>query len=231
MAMKVKIAITGSEGVIGTVLKKGLYDDYEITPIDIKLGIDVLDYQTLISKLRDNFAVIHLAWNSQTENLKNENIDPENAQMAVNLYKAAREAKVKRAIVASSIHADSFYGTKPFLSTDHTPVPDSPYGADKIFMEYLGRYFAKSDMEVVAIRFGGVNPGNVSPSLNDRPREERGAWLSHGDCVSLIKKVLNAKKVPENFAVIYAVSDNPGRVHDVSNPFGWKPKDSADEFV
>jgi len=42
-----------------------------------------------------------------------------------------------------------------------------------------------------------------------------------------VKAILEAKNIPDNFVVMYGMSDNIGRIHDVSNPLGWKPKDSA----
>lgn len=229
--MKERIAITGSSGTIGTVLKEGLSRDYEITPIDLP-DTDVRNYEQLLNAIQNHSAIIHLAWNSRTENLRNENIDPDNFLMAFNVYKAAREAKVPRVIMASSIHAHSFYGWKspPLVSVDMTPVPDSPYGADKVFIESLGRYYASKGLEIVAVRFGGVNPGNASPSTEKYPSEERAAWLSHSDCISLVHKILGAEKVPNNFVLMYGVSDNLRRIHDVSNPFGWTPKEKAEDF-
>lgn len=52
---------------------------------------------------------------------------------------------------------------------------------------------------------------------------ERNVWLSHSDCVSLIEKCLQADKIPENFAIIYGISNNSGKIHDISNPVGWVP--------
>ncbi len=230
--MKERIAITGSEGTIGTVLKKSLSKDYDITPIDILTGIDVRDYEQLLNAIQNHSTIIHLAWNSKTQNFRNEKIDPDNSLMALNVYNAALEAKVPRVIIASSIHADTFYGliTPPFLLTEHTPVPDSPYGADKVAIEGLGKDFAQKGLEVVMVRFGGINPKNTPPSEEDYPWEERAAWLSHNDCVSLIKKIIGAGEIPNNFVLMYAVSDNERRIHDVSNPFGWTPKEKAEDF-
>ena len=59
------------------------------------------------------------------------------------------------------------------------------------------------------------------------PREQR-VWLSHADCVRLVRACLEAPAVPGGFCVLYAVSDNEGRVHDTRHPFGWKPVDRAD---
>lgn len=231
--MKQRIAITGSSGTIGNVLKEGLSKDYDITPIDILTGIDVRDYQQLLNTVKNHSAIIHLAWNSETENFRNENIDPDSKLMALNVYNAALEVKVPRVIIASSIHADTFYGwiTPPFLSTEHIPVPDSPYGEDKLAIESLGRDFAQKGLEVVAVRFGGINPKNIPPSEEEYPWEERAAWLSHNDCVSLIKAIIGTEEIPNNFVLMYAVSDNGRRIHDVSNPFGWTPQEKAEDFT
>mgnify|MGYP001607368587 CR=1 FL=1 len=230
--MKERIAITGSSGTIGMVLREGLSQDYDITEIDLP-KVDARDYRQLLNAVQNSRAIIHLAWNSKTENFRNGNIDPDNFLMAFNVYKAAREAKVPSVIMASSIHAHAFYGwkTPPLMSVDMIPVPDSPYGADKVFIESLGRYFASKGLGVVAVRFGGVNPGNAPPSTEEYPSEERAAWLSHNDCVSLIKKIIGAEEIPNNFVLMYAVSDNERRIHDISNPFGWIPQEKAEDFT
>ena len=75
-----------------------------------------------------------------------------------------------------------------------------------------------------------MNPKN-SPAGPEYPTEERAAWLSHNDLLRLIKIVLEAETVPDNFVLMYAVSDNEGRIHDISNPFGWEPKDKAETLL
>ncbi len=222
--MHKKITITGSRGTIGTVLREGLGSDYEIVEAALP-GVDVRDFEQLKSVIIGSTVIIHLAWNSKLENHVNNQIDPDCPKMFLNVYKAALEAKVPLVIMASSVHADSFIGWKGpgLLTTDRTPVPDSLYGADKVFMEAAGRYFASKGLEVVCIRFGGINPQN-SPAGPEYPSEERAAWLSHKDCISLVRSIIEADSVPNNFVVVYGVSDNEGRIHDVSNPFGWEPK-------
>jgi hypothetical protein len=54
--------------------------------------------------------------------------------------------------------------------------------------------------------------------------------LSHRDCVSLVSSCIDADEVPFNFTILYGVSDNKDIVHDLSNPFGWQPKDAATSF-
>ncbi|MBN2094610.1 MAG: NAD(P)-dependent oxidoreductase [Candidatus Aenigmarchaeota archaeon] len=231
-----KVAITGAEGTIGNVLREGLKKDYEIVSIDIggTPAVDTANYKELYEAVDGADAIIHLAWDTEKENFRSGQINPDNVQMIYNVYQIATEKGIPRVITASSVHADNFYEWKgPGLLSAQRPnqVPDSPYGASKAFMEALGKYYSKKGLEVVAVRFGGINPENVPPAeAEDRiGKYERLVWLSHGDCVDLIKKCLE-EPIPGNFAAIYAVSENEGKVHDTSNPVGWAPKDSAQTF-
>ncbi|MGA2968047.1 MAG: NAD-dependent epimerase/dehydratase family protein, partial [Candidatus Levyibacteriota bacterium] len=156
--------------------------------------------------------------------------------MYENVYKAALETGISRVIMASSVHADTFYLPRGerILKPYDIPYPDSPYGADKIAMEKLGREYARKRLEVICIRFGGV--ATVLDAANPKTQEsleqiaERAARLSHQDAVSLVRKCLTAEKVPNNFVILYGVSDNYGRIHDLMNPFGWQPVHNAENI-
>lgn len=226
--MKEKLAITGAKGTIGTVLREGLNNNYKITSLDLP-ETDVRDYQRLLNVLPGHNAVIHLAWNTQVDNFMSENIDPGNTVMFHNVFKAALRTGIPRVIMASSVHADRFDNRKKnrYLNPNQIPIPDSPYGAHKVGMEAMGRYYATQGLQVVCIRFGGVNPSNKPPT---EPPHSRAVWFSHNDCVSLVRTILEAKNIPDNFVVLYGISDNPGRIHDISNPFNWKPNDSASKL-
>lgn len=227
MINKERIIITGSKGNIGQILQKGL-EEYQITELDLPEG-DVRKYETLAKVAPGHFAIIHLAWDTEVDNFLSGKIDPENSQMFFNVYKAALEHKVQRVIVASSVHADRFYEWKGprYMSPYQLPNPDSPYGAHKVFMESMGRYFASKGLEVICIRFGGISALNQA-NRNHLP--ERAAFLSSNDGVSLIRAILNSKSVPNNYAIVYGVSNNANRLHDISNPFGWIPQDKAEDF-
>ena len=139
--------------------------------------------------------------------------------------------------MASSAHADSFYKPRgnQLMNPYDLPHPDSPYGANKVFMERLGEWYAKNKgLEVVCIRFGGVGPDNKPSEVTD-PSDiaqiaERNVWLSHRDCISLIEKCLEVKDFPDNFAIIYGFSNNSDRIHDISNPVGWIPQETYEEI-
>jgi nucleoside-diphosphate-sugar epimerase len=106
---------------------------------------------------------------------------------------------------------------------ERAPVPDSPYGAAKLFGEALCRWAAARGMESVAIRFGGVNPADAPPEHDEL---ERRVWLSHRDCVSAVECALDAP-LPGGYAHFVAVSENPDRPHGYENALGWVPRDGA----
>jgi nucleoside-diphosphate-sugar epimerase len=216
------ILITGSGGVIGTVLKDNL--DHNITHFDFP-DFDARDYGQLLEKSKGQDAIVHLAWDTTTDNFRSDHLNPENTLKTFNIYKAAVEAGVKRVIMASSVHADRFTDRKVegLFNPYSLPLPDSPYGAGKVMMEALGRYYADAKgLLVICVRFGGVNPTNTPPEGSE---SERQVWLSHMDCARLITACLKAPTVPNNFEIIYGISHNKGRIHDVGNSLGWTPLD------
>ncbi len=219
-----KVLITGAKGIIGQVLTEGLRN-YHITPVDLPEK-DVRDYDALYRLAAGKDTIVHLAWNTKTDNIGSGRIDINNSLMFENVYRVAL-ARKQRVIVASSVHVDTFSELQKseMLSPDRDPTPDSPYGAHKIFLEKLGLWYACKGLEVICIRFGGVY------RLNQKPQNDMSVvGLSHPDCVNLITKCIEAKSVPNNFVIVYGVSDNKNRIHNLTNPFGWKPKLNAVEF-
>lgn len=218
-----KILITGSKGTIGTILSKEL-SDYDITGFDLPEH-DARNYEAVKSAIVGHDTVIHLAWNTAVDHVGAELIHTDNTQMMFNVYRAAYEIKIPRVIMASSVHVDddSIWQGPELMKTNTVPSPDSVYGAHKVFMEALGKFYAKKGLQTVCIRFMGL-------SVDNKPSEElheRRKWFSHHDCGALVRAILEAPPVPENFAILYGVSNNKGRIYDISNPFGWEPEDGV----
>jgi uronate dehydrogenase len=221
-----KVLITGSGGVIGSVLKASL--PHELTDFDLPHS-DVGNLGHLLDKAKRHDTVIHLAWAKRHDDWLSENLDPANVQNAFNVYEASHQAGVKRVIMASSVHADKFAGraTNEMLRPYDLPTPDSPYGASKCMIEALGRYYADAKgLEVICIRFGGINKEDRPP---ETPYSERQVWLSHNDCISLLSTLISAPSVPGRYSIMYAVSNNKDLLHDTSNEFGWFPRDGAQD--
>jgi nucleoside-diphosphate-sugar epimerase len=217
-----RVVITGSAGIIGSVLRAGLGGGWEIVPCDLP-DCDVRDAATVAGCLAGASRAVHLAWTTEVDHFRASVIDPDNAAMALNVLDGALRAGVRRVVLASSVHADTPppAGRGMRASTATVATPDSLYGAHKLFVEALGRYYATRGLDVIAVRFGGVNPADELPS----DHEGRAVWLSHRDCSDLVQKCLDAAVRPGRYQCLYAVSDNRGSWHDLSNPFGWTPSD------
>lgn len=212
-----KICITGSSGRIGTILKRGLSSKYQLTLIDksakpgpFSFAINITkEYKQLVKIFKNQDVVIHLAWDL-TEDYPNEIIVGGNKKMGEYIIKAAVETGVKRLILASSIHADGYDMTKnksKIIKPGRIPTPDTPYGASKIYLEMLAKYFShKYGIEVICIRFGGINP-NDDLLLDEDPIYDR-VQLKSKDCISLIDSLIKAKNIPNNFKIVYGVSHN-----------------------
>lgn len=230
IGLRKKIVITGSSGSIGTILCSGLEKDFDILRIDriAKDSPTVLldltkEHERLKSYLRSQDVIIHLAWN-MNEDFPNETIVAENKTMAENIYREAIAMGVPRVIIASSVHAADYSHCHP--GDDLEPTcnhgPDSPYGASKIYIEALGRYFASAyNLEVICIRFGGVNASDEIRYRED-PFYDR-VLLYQEDCLNLLRRCVLTKRVPKKFEVLNAVSDNKKRVHSIDNFLQWKP--------
>jgi uronate dehydrogenase len=207
-----RVVITGSNGLIGSILLRGL-TGFQLIPVD--LPCDLTIFKNVQKVLKNAYAVVHLAWDTKTENYESKDINPLNNQMSFNIYKACHTLGVKKIIMASSVHTDQFNQSDKDLDPYRLPTPDSPYGASKVFMESLGRYFAKKGLEVVCLRFSCINEQD-RPNINCE-------YLSHRDCQNLVQKILDADPIPHNYQIIYAVSNK--RIHSTKNIFGWKPLD------
>lgn len=225
-----KVLITGAQGVIASIIIEVLSDRYDFLQVDVKDGassecikLDVAEeYDRLKFVSNGVEAIIHLAWDF-TEDFPNYNIVPSNKKAVENIYRVAKDLGVPKVIMASSVHADDYQDYKgPLLATSKTAVPDTPYGASKLYIEALSRMYAvKHNIDVTVIRFGGVN-------LDDTVRYEEDPFydkvlLFKEDCVNLIEKCLNKKNVQGSYCCLYAVSNNPGKLHSTDNNFGWKP--------
>ena len=228
--MKKKILITGCQGNIGRIITAGLSDRYEIIGIDRKpitgesqIQLDIMgDAHELRNVCRGKDVIIHLAWD-MSEDFPKETIIPENKSMAERVLLLAIEEKIPRIIFASSVHAHEYPNPDGgLIDPTMLPIPDSPYGASKVYIEALSRYYArKKSIEIVCIRFGGVNE-NDEIRFSEDPQYDK-VFLSKSDCVSLLTSCIETKKIPNNFGIIYGISDVAGRMHSFENVLHWRP--------
>ncbi len=235
------LVLTGGAGRIGTYLRRAdgglpargwrlrLVDTTEpadVGPEETFTRVDIGDDEStadLTEVMSGADAVVHLA-GIPTEDawtrIRRVNIDG-----TYRLLEAARRARVRRVVLASSNHAVGYYPADETARTGLAPRPDSYYGVSKVTVEALGSLYAdKFGLEVVSLRIG---------QCADRPKTtfDLGIWLSPGDSVRLVDAALRG---PDHGpTVAYGISANRRAWWDLSSAraLGYEPQDDAEEFA
>ncbi len=224
------VLITGSKGIIGSVLCSGLGGKYQIRGVD--LPEDISHYEVLWEQMAGVDTVIHLArrFSPADPVERRMRIHPENVQIDVNVFTAIVKAEVKRLIMASSVHADHHRDPTAvgLFAVPGGYHPATPYGVFKLVEEEVGKILSKQfGFEFIGVRFGGVTRDNSVKT----GAGQTATWLSHDDLVGAIDACLSAEPIRGRSSVFYAVSDNADRIHDTTNPFGWRPRESSADFI
>lgn len=252
-----RVLVTGSSGLIGSMLIRSLADKYDFSGIDRARGANAPDVPTLItdaSKSVDAIlpafkgvdAVVHLAADVR-QDAPWDSVLPNNIALTHNVWEACRVSGVRRIVFASSNHAvGMFENDDPYRrivkgdyagldpakvkKVDHTVSvrPDGDYGISKAYGEAVGRYyFEQHGIEAACLRIGTVNPHN-SPVKSVR---HFATWCSHRDLAQLVDRCLAAPKL--GFEIFYGVSDNRWRFWDTAHAgqaVGFKPVDNAETY-
>lgn len=223
-----RIAVTGSNGVVGRRLCRDLAKDYQVVSIDrtgADFNLDISDLAAVTSAFAGCEAVVHLAAASATT-APWEAVRTSNIEGTYNVFEAARAVGCRKVIFASSHHVVGMYraerlalgkegGDEPPLGLTEPVRPDSLYAVSKVFGEALGRYYSDSfGMQVACVRIGSMNeadspqpPQSLLPWRRDKQAAARVGpkWFSHRDFARLVRAIL-ARDV--RFGVVYGVGDN-----------------------
>jgi nucleoside-diphosphate-sugar epimerase len=240
---KERLLITGSSGVIGSVLRKGLSGDFDIYGVDLKpaphdrsFGADTSRFDQVMEAFRwadPVRLIVHLAGDPRVD-AEWETVLTGHIIGTRNVYEAARQSGAGRIVLASSNHVTGAYeGFPPRLHESKNrrliaardPVrPDSDYGSGKVFGEAVARqYHEWFGIESVCLRIGTVRADD-DPTGSERTKA---TWLSHRDLIQLARKSLLSKV---KFGIYYGVSNNRNRIWDISDAgeeIGYFPEDDA----
>lgn len=249
-----KIAVTGSNGTIGTRLCADLAKDHDVVRIDLSdadVNANVCDFDAMVKALDGCETVVHLAGvvavDADWESVYGTNIGG-----TYNVYEAARRNGLRRIVFASSNHCVGMHevldapriydpGFGHVIGTQEPYRPDGLYGVWKAFGETLGRFYSdKYGMQIACIRIGSITDADDprDPSvressgwlgLTDEQKFKRYAatWMSHRDFARLVRAIL-ARDVP--YAVVYGVGDNLTRFWDLEPGraiYGFWPQDGV----
>ncbi len=175
--------ITGGAGFIGSsivdaLLKRGervrIFDDFSTGSLDNLKGAkdkieilegDLRDMDALRRAVKDVSYICHQAALRSVPRSVDDpmSTDSVNTHGTLQLLVAARDAKVKRLVYASS---SSAYGDSPLLPKveDQTPAPISPYAVAKLAAEHYCRTFSHLyGLETVSLRYFNVFGPKQSP--------------------------------------------------------------------
>jgi uronate dehydrogenase len=230
------IMYTGGAGRLGTIVRAGLegvYPDVRLLVMEPGTAllkgetefVGTLDDLDLLTELcKDVDTIVHLGGIADERSF--ELILENNIVGTYNLFEAARRAKVRRVIFASSNHAIGFFPSDTKIDNEVLPRPDSYYGASKAFGETLGRlYHDKWGIEVVNLRIG---------SFREAPGDTRqlSTWISHRDMTSLLQRSIDAPDV--GYQIAYGVSANTRSYWDNEagmKALDWQPLDNAESWA
>jgi nucleoside-diphosphate-sugar epimerase len=175
-----RVLITGAEGLIGSVLRERLPDEYELRALTWRpveglashVG-DIADLEAIRPAFAGIDAVVQLAGHA-TMDATWEQALHSNIIGVRNVFEAAASAGVERVVFASSNHAVGRFendgmpgiyrpGQRDYPIVDHRVPwrPDSLYGVSKSFGEAIGRYYAEvHGLTVLCLRIGSVTPSD-----------------------------------------------------------------------
>lgn len=185
-----RLLVTGGAGFIGSHLVDALlsmnnqvvvydnFDEYYLgkeknirhnlkKPSFTLIRADILDYETLLRSLKGIDIVFHLAAQSGVRfSVKNpEKTTRVNVFGTLNVLKAAKEANIKKVIVASS---SSVYGQPKYVPVDekHPLEPISIYGASKLAVEkYCQIFNDQLSRPVLILRYHTVYGPRQRPDM------------------------------------------------------------------
>ncbi|PYO27424.1 MAG: NAD(P)-dependent oxidoreductase, partial [Candidatus Rokuibacteriota bacterium] len=178
---KPRVLVTGLSGLIGRALRKQIEGRVELSALNRSAvdGVpchraDIADLEAIAPAFEGVDTVVHLAADATSPNPPWPSILNSNVTGTYNVYEAARRAKVKRVIFASSgatvagIESDPPYrdlvagrydGLTSWPMVTHlSPArPSALYGVSKVWGEVLGRQYADiHGLSVICVRIGRV---------------------------------------------------------------------------
>ena len=244
-----KIGITGAEGTIGSVLRKGLSNKYKIISFTLQtqdfesVQIDLSNNNEIKGKFEGLDALIHLAADPRPE-ASWESVKKNNIEATFNVYNEVKNAGVKKIIFASTNHTqhgDTLLTTpetldlkkNKILSLENNTNPDSLYAVSKLFGEDLGKYFSEQHkIKFIGLRIGWIVKGDDPTIMCGTPSEDylRSMYLSHRDCIQAFERALESSR---DFLIAYAISNNSTKVFDLketSRTLNFYPEDDSENY-
>lgn len=248
-----RVLVTGSAGRLGRAAVKELVArGHDVVGLDVRptpglppersVVAGLLDVPSLRRAAAGASCVIHLAASPDDARFPRGNppddgdnfvseLVPNNVVGPYHVMEAARTLGVPRVILASTGQLLDGY-----LRAGETPVPaDAPprprylYACTKVFLEALGRVYAKEHgLQVLAVRIGWCprDPGQVAEIAASELFQDM--FFSPGDAGRFFAATVEADTLPP-FAVVHATSRHTHELRytlgETKALLGWEPRD------
>ena len=239
MAGAVSVLVTGSAGRIGMAVVRELIArghavrGFDRVPTPGLAGAvvgDVTDAAAVRRAMSGVAALVHLAATPDDDDFLTQLL-PNNIVGVFHVLEAAREAGVRRVVLASSgqvVWWQRFSGPLP-IGADAAPTPRGWYACTKVFQEAAGRSFAEAHgLSVIAARLGWC-PRNAGHIEELRTIEwAKDVYLSPSDAGRFFACAIEAP-ADIRFAVVYACSRPVVQTYYDAGPardlLGYEPRD------
>ena len=189
---------------------------------------DLTNTNKLKQAMKGIDVVVNLAANSNVKASFEEVLLP-NIVGAYNVFEAARQAKVKRVIIASSVHAVKGYPHTHKVKSGDMPKPLNFYGASKAFGESLCYLFShKYNLSCLAIRIGAYVSNDKKKSIC-YTKQDYGHVISQRDFAQLIHKAIMAPEKVK-YGILSGISNDKHKHMNLAftkRLVGYKPQDDA----
>ena len=228
---KPMVLVTGAAGRIATLVRPLLRERYQLRltdrlPIaDLHEGetfvqADLMNASALRRAARGVDAIVHLGGAPAQADFR-EHVRG-TIEGTYNVFDAARDARVRRLVFASTGHVTGFYRKTDRIGVDARSRPDGVYAAAKSFGEALASAYADTyGLRVLVVRIGHC-------SAAPHGELDRSIWISPADLVQIICIGIQHPDVANH--VVYGMSKNKRSWWTSSelDAFGYEPRDSAD---
>ena len=230
-----RLLVTGAAGGVANLLRPrliGVSKKFRLTDIqhfasdsdldEIMIG-DLADPAFVDQLVQGCDGILHLGGVSTEQPF--DEILPANIVGVYNIYRSSAKYGRPRIIFASSNHVTGAYRTQETITPKEPFLPDSFYGASKVFGEAVAKlFFVKAGIESAIVRIG---------SCFEQPSDLRmmSTWFSPDDFAALIKSCFSVEIL--DCPTIFGVSNNAGsfwRNTEISH-LDWHSEARAEDLL